>query len=60
VRLSRNLKELRANPVGRYELRAGQLRLFFEIDDENEVVIVLAIGRKKGNRLRLVDEEVEL
>lgn len=30
-RLSRNLKELRANPISRYELRAGQLRLFFEM-----------------------------
>lgn len=43
-----------------YELRVQQLRVFYRIDDEENVVIVVMIGRKLGNKLVVDDEEVSL
>lgn len=60
ARPTRNLKELRPNPLARYELRLGNLRVFFEIEEDAASVIVLAIGRKEGDRLWIGGEEVAL
>jgi mRNA-degrading endonuclease RelE of RelBE toxin-antitoxin system len=48
---------------GEWELRFGpenRFRVFYTIDIENREVQVLAIGVKKGNRLFIGGEEVEL
>lgn len=57
---TRNLKVLRPNPLARYELRLGNLRAFFEIEEEAATVLVLAVGRKEGNKLWIGGEEVRL
>jgi mRNA-degrading endonuclease RelE of RelBE toxin-antitoxin system len=57
---TRNLKMLRPNPLARYELRVGRLRVFFDPDDKEKVVRVLAIGGKRGNKLQVGDQEIEL
>jgi mRNA-degrading endonuclease RelE of RelBE toxin-antitoxin system len=57
---TRNLKILRPNPIAKYELRVGNLRLFFEVDGVAREVMMLAIGRKDGNRLWIGGREVEL
>jgi len=54
---TRNRKVLRPNPVGRFELRVGDLRVFYNIDRETFVVLIVAIGRKVGNRLVVGGEE---
>ncbi len=41
-------------------MRVGDFRVFYDIDLENDIVIILAIGKKNHNVLRIGDEEVEL
>jgi mRNA-degrading endonuclease RelE of RelBE toxin-antitoxin system len=48
------IKRLRPNPVAEFELRAGDLRVLYDVVDEE--VILLIIGRKVGNTL-IVDGE---
>jgi mRNA-degrading endonuclease RelE of RelBE toxin-antitoxin system len=52
---SKAIKRLRANLFADYELRAGDLRALYNVD-EGEVVIVL-VGRKIGNKLIVEGEE---
>ena len=56
---TRNRKRLRANPIAPWELRVRHLRVFYEVDEPG-VVTILAIGRKRGNRLYIEGEEIEL
>ena len=60
TRETRNLKVLRPNPLGKYELRAGPLRAFFDVRERTHEVLILAIGRKEGNRLWVGGKEVTL
>ncbi len=58
---TRNRKPLRPNPVAPWELRVGDLRVFYEVAaDEPNVVRVLAVGRKRGNTLLIAGKEIEL
>ena len=56
---TRNRKRLRPNPIAPWELRVREMRVFYEVDEPG-VVTVLAIGMKRGNRLYIEGEEVEL
>ena len=56
---TRNRKRLRPNPIAPWELRVRSLRVFYEVDQPG-VVTVLAIGEKRGSRLYLGGEEMEL
>jgi mRNA-degrading endonuclease RelE of RelBE toxin-antitoxin system len=60
ARETRNLKVLRPNPLSKYELRIGAFRVFFEVDQESNKVLVLAVGRKEGNRLTIAGKVVML
>ncbi len=58
---TRNRKLLRANPVAPWELRIGNLRVYYEVRDEPEpVVIVKAVGVKDRERVVIGGEEVKL
>ena len=61
---TRNRKPLKqADLEGEWELRFGpenRFRVFYAIDMGNHEVQILAIGVKKGNRLFIGGEEVEL
>ena len=62
---TRNRKALRIpNLLGAtWELRCGlnnRYRIFYDVDIEDRLVIVLAAGRKLGNKLMIGDEEFEL
>jgi hypothetical protein len=69
---TRNRKRLRPNPIAPWELRIGDLRVFYDVaaespsdsgDDESEAdgrVFILGVGVKRGSRLWLGDEECEL
>ena len=62
---TRNRKPLKqqADFEGEWELRFGpenRFRVFYAIDIENHEVQILAIGVKKGNRLFIGGEEIEL
>ena len=56
---TRNRKRLRPNPVAPWELRVRSMRVFYDVD-QSGVVTVLAIGAKRGNKLYIEGEEMEL
>jgi len=61
TRATRNRKVLRANPVAPWELRIGDLRVYYEVQDyPKRVVVVKAVGIKDRDRVRIGGEEVEL
>lgn len=57
---TRHRKPLRPNPVAPWEFRIGDLRVFYDYDEPNEVVTILAVGIKRHNALFIGDEEVTL
>lgn len=58
---TRNRKVLRANPLAAWELRIGDLRVYYEVKVEPDpVVVVKAIGTKQRGRVVIGGEEVEL
>jgi len=61
LRETRNRKQLRPNPLAPWELRVGSLRVFYEVDAlEPDLVNVLAIGIKRGNRLIVAGKEIHI
>lgn len=57
---TRNRKRLRPNNLAEWELRVDRFRVFFDIDQENRLIKVEAVGYKRGSRLFLHGEEYEL
>jgi mRNA-degrading endonuclease RelE of RelBE toxin-antitoxin system len=57
---TRHRKLLRENPLADWELRVGEYRVFYDIDDEPGIVMILAIGVKSHNTLRIEGEEIQL
>jgi mRNA-degrading endonuclease RelE of RelBE toxin-antitoxin system len=57
---TRRRKRLRPNPLAPWELRIGEIRVFYDIFVESTSVRVIAIGRKEGNRLMIAGEEIGL
>ena len=57
---SRNRKLLRANPIAPWELRVGQLRVYFDVAEESALVTVRAIGVKVRDRVFIGGKEVDL
>jgi mRNA-degrading endonuclease RelE of RelBE toxin-antitoxin system len=57
---TRNRRPMRPSRYGRglWELRLGELRVYYEV--EGEVVVIRAIGIKEGNRVRIDREVIEL
>ena len=49
------IKRLRPNPVAEFELRVGDLRVLYDVADEE--VVLLVIGHKVGNTLVVNGEE---
>lgn len=61
LRETRTRKQLRPNPLAPWELRVGALRVFYEVDArEPDLVNVLAIGIKRGNRLIVAGKEIRV
>jgi len=60
-RETRNRKPRRPNPLAPWELRVGELRIFYEEDaEEKDLVNILAVGIKRGNRLFIAGKEIVL
>jgi mRNA-degrading endonuclease RelE of RelBE toxin-antitoxin system len=58
---TRHRKVLRANSVAPWELRIGRLRVYYDVkDDPERVVVVKAVGVKERSRVLIGGEEVEL
>ena len=58
---TRNRKPMRPNPVAPWELRIGDLRVYYEVKNEPHLVVrVLAIGVKERNEVRIGGERIKL
>lgn len=50
---------MRKNPLAGWRLRVGDVRVFFNIADDEKMVSIEAIGIKINNRVLIEDVEVE-
>jgi mRNA-degrading endonuclease RelE of RelBE toxin-antitoxin system len=58
---TRHRKPMRPNPLAPWELRVGELRVYYDVEEEpDRLVTVLAIGVKDRSRIFIGGEEVEL
>lgn len=58
---TRNRKNLGENLIAPWELRIGNLRVFYDSSpDEPNVVEIVAVGIKRGNRLLIAGKEIKL
>ena len=58
---TRNRKPMRPNPIAPWELRIGNLRVYYEIHDAPEPkVTILAIGIKEKDRVRIGGETIKI
>jgi mRNA-degrading endonuclease RelE of RelBE toxin-antitoxin system len=58
---TRNRRPMRPNPVAPWELRIGDLRVYYDVEDTPErVVYVLAVGIKLRDLVRFGKEVVRL
>jgi mRNA-degrading endonuclease RelE of RelBE toxin-antitoxin system len=57
---TRNRKLLRPNDLAEWELRLDPFRVFYNVDVDNQLVTVLAVGRKNGERLYIRGVEYRL
>jgi mRNA-degrading endonuclease RelE of RelBE toxin-antitoxin system len=53
--VTKAVKRLRSNPLAEFELRVGDLRVLYNVE-ETEVVLLI-VGRKVGNKLIVAGEE---
>ena len=52
---------MRPNPLAPWELRIGELRVYYEsMEDPEAVVTILAIGIKERERLLIAGKEIQL
>lgn len=58
---TRNRKPMRPNPVAPWELRIGNLRVYYDVEEEPApVVYIRAVGVKEHNQVRIGKEVIEL
>jgi mRNA-degrading endonuclease RelE of RelBE toxin-antitoxin system len=57
---TRRRKRLRQNPLAAWELRVGDFRAFYGVDEGREIVLVIAIGIKLHNTLTIEGKEYPL
>lgn len=58
---TRNRKPMRPNPIAPWELRIGNLRVYYDVHEGPEPeVYIRAVGVKERNRVRIGKEVIEL
>jgi len=58
---TRNRKPMRPNPIAPWELRIGNLRAYYDVEEDPEPeVYIRAVGVKERNRVRIGKEVIEL
>ena len=52
---------MRPNPVAPWELRIGELRVYYEMEERpQKLVKILAVGEKDRNTVRIAGKIIEL
>lgn len=58
---TKNRKPMRPNPLAPWELRVGNLRVYYDVQDTPEpLVLIRAVGIKERNQVRIGNEVIEL
>ncbi len=58
---TRNRKPMRPNPLAPWELRVGNLRVYYDVQEKPEAAVYIrAVGIKERNRVRIGGEVIEL
>jgi mRNA-degrading endonuclease RelE of RelBE toxin-antitoxin system len=57
---SRHRKPMRSDLISAWELRVGNFRVYYDVDERANAVDVQAIGEKIHNRLFIAGEEFDL
>lgn len=58
---TRNRKPMRPNPLAPWELRIGDLRVYYDVENDPEpIVFIRAVGIKERNQVRIGGEVIEL
>ena len=58
---TKNRKLMRLNPLAPWELRNGDLRVYYDVEEEPEAVVYInAVGIKERNQVRIAGEIYEL
>lgn len=58
---TRNRKPMEPNSLATWELRIGNLRVYYNVEENTvSVVYIQAVGVKNRNRVRIGQEEIEL
>lgn len=58
---TRNRKPMRPNPLAPWELRIGNLRVYYDIEEEPErIVLIRAVGIKERDQVRIGKEVFDL
>jgi len=60
TRETRNRKRLRPNQLAEWELRIGDFRVFYDVDTNQAMVKIEAVGYKRGSKLFVHGEEYNL
>ena len=56
--LKREIEPMRPNPLAPWEVRIGNLRVYYDVEESPErLVLVRAIGVKERNQVRIGKEE---
>lgn len=58
---TRNRRKMRPNPIAPWELRLGALRVYYDVEEEPDpLVLILAIGAKVRNQVRIGGKVIDL
>ena len=57
---TKHRKLLRPNPVAAWELRVGDFRVFYNVEQQRILVIIVAVGRKEHNELTIDGKVIPL
>ena len=57
---SRNRKKLRENILSRWELRVDKYRVFYNVNENDGIVDITAVGYKEHNQLFIRGKEVKI
>ena len=58
---TRNRKPMRPNPIAPWELRIGNLRVYYDVEVKpTRVVLIRAVGIKERNHLRIAKEVITI
>jgi mRNA-degrading endonuclease RelE of RelBE toxin-antitoxin system len=51
---------MRPNPIAPWELRIGDLRVYYSVEEDEQLVSIRAVGIKDRNRVRIMNQVVDL